>query len=401
MVQPPRNRVPGSGSAGTTPLSRDMGFDREIPTLCLIAPRHRYSMGMVGLMEMLLRGFIMPRPIPVPIRQSMFRLWQKGYGTRQIAESLDLPCSTVRRLLQRFRLHGIDSITPDYWHPSVSEAAPSELVETALSLRREHPAWGAGLIRVQIVLDEPGHPVPSERTLQRWFVRAGLSPAPAGRPPRARLDRATSPHETWQMDAKEHIRIKTGEEVSWLRLIDECSGAVLWTAVFPPRGLAEGPPRGRAGTASPGLGSLGVARPFPSRQRLALGLAWRVSYRPVLVADRLGYQDALEQPATPPRERGRRAFPRNVRSVVRAGDVPDTCGIAVPLGANGPHVPRGLPVPEASKSPRGLSGPGAFRSVLRSGIGNGAVGVVARCRTPDDHCAGAASRSRWPGFALQ
>jgi transposase len=70
-------------------------------------------------MEMLLRGFIMPRPIPVPIRQSMFRLWKKGYGTRQIAESLGLPCSTVRRLLQRFRLHGIDSIPPDYWHPSV------------------------------------------------------------------------------------------------------------------------------------------------------------------------------------------------------------------------------------------------------------------------------------------
>src|SRR5271157_3049074 len=62
------------------PLSRDMTFDREIPTPGLIAPQHRYSMGMVGFMEMLLRGFIMPRPIPVPIRQAMFRLWQKGFS---------------------------------------------------------------------------------------------------------------------------------------------------------------------------------------------------------------------------------------------------------------------------------------------------------------------------------
>src|SRR5271157_4173784 len=107
--------------AGTTPLSRDMTFDREIPTPGLIESQHRYSMGMVGFMEMLLRGFIMPRPIPVPIRQAMFRLWQKGYGTRQIAESLGLPCSTVRRLLQRFRLHGTDGLSPDYWHPSVPE----------------------------------------------------------------------------------------------------------------------------------------------------------------------------------------------------------------------------------------------------------------------------------------
>ena len=159
-----------------------MTFDREIPTPGLIASQHRYSMGMAGFMEMLLRGFIMPRPIPVPIRQAMFRLWQKGYGTRQIAESLGLPCSTVRRLLQRFRLHGTDGLSPDYWHPSVPEVAPSELVETAMSLRQEHPTWGAGLIRVQLLLEAPGRPVPSERTLQRWFVRAGLSPAPAGRP---------------------------------------------------------------------------------------------------------------------------------------------------------------------------------------------------------------------------
>ena len=149
----------------------------------------------------------MPRPIPVPIRRAMFRLWQQGRGTRQIATSLDLPCSTVRRLLQRFRRHGIDGIPPDYRYLSVTEAAPSEMVQTAVRLRREHPTWGAGLIRVQLLLEAPGRPVPSERTLQRWFVRADLSPAPAGRPPGTNLARATAPHEIWQMDAKEHIRL--------------------------------------------------------------------------------------------------------------------------------------------------------------------------------------------------
>jgi transposase len=243
QIEEERERRPAVDSgAGSGDLLRDMTFDREIPTPGLIALRHRYSMGMVGLMEMLLGDFIMPRPIPVPIRQAMFRLWQKGRSARQIAESLGLPCSTVRRLLQRFRLHGTDGLSPDYWHPSVPQAVPSEPLQTAMSLRREHPTWGAGLIRVQLLLETPERPLPSERTFQRWFVRAGLSPAPAGRPPRSHLDRATAPHETWQMDAKEHIRIKTREEVSWLRLIDECSGAVLWTAVFPPRGLAEGPP---------------------------------------------------------------------------------------------------------------------------------------------------------------
>src|ERR1700679_4228733 len=133
----------GDARAVRGSLSRDMRFDREIPTPGLIALRHRYSMGMVGLMEMLLGDFIMPRPIPVPIRQAMFRLWQKGRSARQIAESLGLPCSTVRRLLQRFRLPGAAGPSPDYWHPSVPQAVPSELLQTAMSLRREHPTWGA------------------------------------------------------------------------------------------------------------------------------------------------------------------------------------------------------------------------------------------------------------------
>src|SRR5215469_9286998 len=47
--------------------------------------------GTVALLVMLLRGLTMPRPIPVPIRQTMFRLWKQGCGTRQIVASLGLP----------------------------------------------------------------------------------------------------------------------------------------------------------------------------------------------------------------------------------------------------------------------------------------------------------------------
>ena len=68
-------------------------------------------------------------------------------------------------------------------------------------------------------------------------MRAGLSPAPAGRRPAATPRRATQPHDTWQLDAAEHLTLADGREASWVRITDECSGAVLATAVFPPRGL--------------------------------------------------------------------------------------------------------------------------------------------------------------------
>jgi len=343
----------------------------------------------------------MPPPIPVPIRQAIFRLWQQGCGTRQIVASTGLPSPTVRRFLQRFRHRGRDGILPDYRGPAATGAAPPEVVQAAVRLRRDHPTWGAGLIRVQLLLEAPGQPAASERTLQRWFVRAGLSPAPAGRPPRVDLNRATSPHETWQMDAKEHIRLYNNDEVSWLRLIDECSGAVLWTAVFPPRDLEPSRPRGRPRAAPTGLRPLGVARSLPRRQRLALGGPGRLPHRVGALADRPGHRDALEQRAATAGERGRRAVPGDLGAVVRAVDLPIGRGAAGPLGGDGPPVPRGLPLPRRSESPRGLPGPGAFRPALRSGIGVGGVGVVAGGRAPGGDRAAAAGRSKWPGLGVQ
>ena len=83
----------------------------------------------------------MPRPIPVPMRQAMFRLWQQGQGSCDIAAALGLARSTVRRLLGRFRREGSEGIAPDY-HPPVVESSSSDIEQAALRLRREHPTWG-------------------------------------------------------------------------------------------------------------------------------------------------------------------------------------------------------------------------------------------------------------------
>lgn len=181
----------------------------------------------------------MPRPLPVPIREAIFRRWQQAQSAPEIAASLGVPVSTVYRFLQRFRRDGAEGIVPGYRSPA-ADIVPSDVVQAALALRREHPTWGAAMIRVHLLDEAPERSVPSERTLQRWFVRADLSPAPAGRRAQVATERATSPHERWQMDAKEHIKLCGNKEVSWIRMIDECSGAVLHTTVFPPRGLGDG-----------------------------------------------------------------------------------------------------------------------------------------------------------------
>lgn len=235
----------------------------------------------------------MPRPLPVPVRQAIFRLWNQGRQAPQIAASLGVPGSTVYRLIQRFRRDGSAGIPPSYHNPSAG-AAPSDVVKEALDLRREHPTWGSEWIRIQLLDEAPQRPIPTDRTLRRWFVRTDLAPAPAGRRPKARADRAASPHDTWQMDAKEHIKLNNRHEVSWLRMIDECSGAVLQTTVFPPRDLVQGPSRRRAPRASPSLRPLGTPRPPPGRQRHPLGVLGRLPHRPRAVGDRAGDRGPLE-----------------------------------------------------------------------------------------------------------
>jgi hypothetical protein len=89
------------------------------------------------------------------------------------------------------------------------------------------------MIRLELAEDHPA--LPSARTIRRHLHVAALQPAPAGRPRLAEhplVPRATLPHQGWQIDACEALRLRSGQRVCWLRVVDECSGAFLKTLVF-------------------------------------------------------------------------------------------------------------------------------------------------------------------------
>src|SRR5262245_14384574 len=115
-------------------------------------------------------------------------------------------------------------------------AAHESLRHLALQLRRLPPGWGAGRLRVALA-GSAAAPLPAERTLRRWLAQAAPGPGGGPRRPPAAHGRARQPHEVWQMDAKEHIRLLHGE-CSWLRLVDESTGDIMWREVFPCGGLA-------------------------------------------------------------------------------------------------------------------------------------------------------------------
>jgi transposase len=181
----------------------------------------------------------MPRSVPLMVRQAMFQRWQKGVPVSTLAEEMGLSERTVRNLVRRFVQRGKQGLRADYAR-CATKAAPKSSVafQRAMQMRQQHPSWGAGLIR--ILLTEELKASPSERTLQRWLRQAKQTPAPPGRRPSSDAYRACRPHEVWQMDAAEQMVLAGGQGVSWLRLVDECSGAVLQTTVFPPKVLEPG-----------------------------------------------------------------------------------------------------------------------------------------------------------------
>jgi len=248
----------------------------------------------------------MPAPVPLPVRQAMFQRSRKGASVASLANRFELSERTVRHLVRRFDERGQSGLVPDYTRCATKSAANDSAVRhKALQMRAQHPHWGGGLIRV--LLQQELGACPSARTLQRWFRQAALTPAPAGRRPARDETRARQPHEVWQMDAAERMRLASGEQLSWLRLADECSGAVLQTTIFPPGVLEPGGTHSRATGLAPGFFPLGTARVFPRRQWPTLGIGERLAHRLGPVVDRPGRRYALEPAAATARQRRHRA----------------------------------------------------------------------------------------------
>src|SRR5262245_56465355 len=96
-------------------------------------------------------GPTMPKPVPIPVRRKLLQRARRGEGAAALAAAFGLPVRTVRHLLKRFRDRGDGALAPDYRVPrGLPHAHTAAVREASLALRREHPGWGAELIRVAL-----------------------------------------------------------------------------------------------------------------------------------------------------------------------------------------------------------------------------------------------------------
>jgi hypothetical protein len=199
----------------------------------------------------------MPAPLSLKLRERIWARWQRGQMPAAIAREFRLCPRTVRHLCARFHQLGDAALETSY--QAAIPATPSSVVEQALLLHRDHPSWGAGFVLHKLEQLHPGVALPTARTLQRWFRRRAMPAAPPGRKPASVGPQAKRPHEVWQMDAVEQLPLQTGQQVSWLRWVDEYSGATLGTVVFPLRHVWPGSAGSGSGRAAPAIYAVGTA----------------------------------------------------------------------------------------------------------------------------------------------
>lgn len=188
----------------------------------------------------------MPRAIPLAIRQEIVRRHLDGQTLARIAVDLHLPCVTVRSLWRDFRRRGEEGLAIGYGACGRSTPGHSQTVlRRACQLKREHPTWGAGRVRVELLGPLDAALVPSTRTLQRAFRGEGINRPRRSQRPRTARARPEAPHDLWEVDAVEKKRLKTGAEVSWMAAVDVDSGAILAGELSPPGPMADDPPERR------------------------------------------------------------------------------------------------------------------------------------------------------------
>ncbi len=185
----------------------------------------------------------MPAAIAMSVREEIVRRRHEHETFRQIAHDLQVSYNATRRIWAQFQAEG--QVKPHYERCRPPAVRKGERVhEQALSLRRLHPRWGAGLIRLELRAQFPAEALPSERTLQRWFRRAQVGRKRSDTPPHPRVKRGQQPHAVWAMDAKERMRLADGSSASWLTITDEASGAILSATLFPQGSVEPSEPAG-------------------------------------------------------------------------------------------------------------------------------------------------------------
>jgi transposase len=144
-----------------------------------------------------------------------------GMDVVEVAARAGVHRSTVHRWVARYLAEGIGGLADRSHRPlSCPQQAPEVVEVEVAEMRRAHPRWGSRRIRLELLRRQPWSDetvaVPSERTIDRIFIRRGLLRQRPRKRPRESWNRfeRPGPMQLWGIDIVggiELVDVVTGE----------------------------------------------------------------------------------------------------------------------------------------------------------------------------------------------
>jgi transposase len=168
------------------------------------------------------------------IRKQIVELKQSGKKHLEVSDSLGISQETSKSIWKRYKLEGDHCLVAKYKNcgRTISESEEKNF-RLVRFLKQLHPDWGIKFICMKIEEKFSHLKLRSVRQYQSRLSKDKLHKSKL--PIAENAERAKFPHDTWQIDAKERVKLLDGTEVCYITVVDEASGAILATRVFPPR----------------------------------------------------------------------------------------------------------------------------------------------------------------------
>lgn len=115
----------------------------------------------------------MPKSIPYDCRRLIVREMKAGFSPSEVAERLGYSKSGVKKIWYAYKKHGDQALQTQYHKCGRSSEYGVEIREQVEQIRNNKQ--GASYVRSKLEQQHPNTKMPSERTLQIWWSRAGTA----------------------------------------------------------------------------------------------------------------------------------------------------------------------------------------------------------------------------------
>ena len=176
----------------------------------------------------------MKRNIPLSTRKEVVELRLSGKQHLEVAKQLGISQETSKNIWKRYKLEGESGLVLKYTNcgRTISESEEKNYRLVRL-LKFLHPTWGVKYICLKI---KEKFPQLNLRSVRQYQSRLSKDKIPKSKLPVVEnMEKAKTPHDTWQIDAKERVKLLDGTEACYFTVVDESSGAILAARSFPPR----------------------------------------------------------------------------------------------------------------------------------------------------------------------